>query len=55
MAGTRPLYFPSQPKRCADEGAGMGGTCLACGARPVHVCLAPVAERPKPPRRGRAA
>lgn len=51
---TRPLYFPTQPKRCAGGEAGLAGACLACGAQAQHLCQAPVAERPKASRKGRA-
>lgn len=47
----RPAYFASQPKRCAGGEAGLGGACLACGARPAQLCQAPPAERYKAQRR----
>ena len=47
------LYLPSQPKRCAGQDVGVGGTCLACGARELEPCRAPLSDRPKPARKAR--
>lgn len=41
MSDPRHLYFPTQPKRCAQEDTGLAGACLACGARPLEICRAP--------------
>lgn len=47
----RPAYVPTQPHRCAGEEAGLGGACLACGARTEQLCLAPPNKRYRPARR----
>lgn len=51
----RPLYVPTQPKRCAGGETGAAGHCLACGQPAGGLCIAPPDERPKAKRRGQSA
>lgn len=48
MTRRRPLYVPTQPRRCAGQVAGPAGHCLACGAPEGDLCQAPPSHRYRP-------